>query len=135
MPPVCVVFRVRGSDELKKLEETDAEGLEKLLALPDEELWERHVESYPKAYAGHPLAGQHILSQPDLGYDVDPDTPTPRGLVPWYEEPENGRQRGKRFENLMLQGLAAQQQVRRSLHPTLSMAAPERHPCGSHRHR
>lgn len=83
--------------EFQKLEETDAASLERLLALPDDELWSRSGRMYPKKN------GQMYLAQPDLGFN---DT----WMLKGHEWEAN-----ERFRNLMEQAEECQLQVKNRL--------------------
>jgi hypothetical protein len=84
----------------RTLEEHDSPSLEKLLALPDQERWERERCTYPL------IDGKHTLAQPSLPFE---DT--------WKERADHGQFEEKmaRFEELVEQARVCQQQVKNKL--------------------
>ena len=83
--------------EFLKLEQTDAASLERLLALPDEELWETNGMEYPRTMdadgGSTDGGGTPYLGQPDLGYSET-----------WMLEGHEG-EKDERFRNLVTQAV------------------------------
>ena len=102
-PIVAMSFR-EYDKEFREIEETDPVGLERLVALPDDEPWERNAVHYP---AGE--NGERMLAQPQLGYDAT-----------WMLEGHEA-ERDARFSALMAQGYECQLQVKSRL---LRLEAP-----------